>query len=507
MVNDLAQDSQRCGPIIIFARFFWLNQNSISFEPYTLLYYLVYKMDRQPQPARISEMSKRSRNWQFTCNWYVQECIDHILEIPTRGKIFQEEEAEPSAKNDWIPVPHLQGFLRFHSAILGSDVKLKFCKCEITDAETGAILELCDHRKEIHLEVAHHPADLVEYCRKGETRSGACWEEGDMNFAQGERNDWDAVINFIREGNHSYREVTELFPRECLQYDRAIHRMLEEEQFNSQPLWRTVRVYVLLGPAGYGKTRVCYEYDPDLYAVTSPDAGGHVWFDNYKGQKTLLLDDFYGWIQYHSLLRILDGHRLQLQTKGGHCYPRFTTVIFTVNPEGHPDLWYKHKYPAGVSPALARRINTGGICDITKIKHDTLLQILRKGQRLQPVVSGLSLATSPNFVTVTHTAPAAGGVPGTGTNTLRDARRRRDADAPETGGRLLHQPMVGPYGIPTAFGQRVEVDLTDDGPGLSQVQKELEEEIERNDRELERLLDMEIITADGETPQGSVDMS
>ena len=54
--------------------------------------------------------------------------------------------------------------------------------------------------------------------------------------------------------------------------------------------------------------------DPNLYNVPEPN-NGSLWFDGYRGQKTILLDDFYGWIKYHTLLQITDGYPYQAPTK------------------------------------------------------------------------------------------------------------------------------------------------------------------------------------------------
>ena len=58
----------------------------------------------------------------------------------------------------------------------------------------------------------------------------------------------------------------------------------------------------------------------------------------YMGEKTVLIDDFYGQIPFAELLNILDGHRLQLNVKGSHAYAAFDTVIITSNES--PLDWY-----------------------------------------------------------------------------------------------------------------------------------------------------------------------
>ena len=50
--------------------------------------------------------------------------------------------------------------------------------------------------------------------------------------------------------------------------------------------------------------------------MLSQNTNGTLWFDGYRGQKTLILDDFYGWLKYGDLLKILEGHPYRCQMKG-----------------------------------------------------------------------------------------------------------------------------------------------------------------------------------------------
>lgn len=94
------------------------------------------------------------------------------------------------------------------------------------------------------------------------------------------------------------------------------------------------------------------------------DQAERVWFDGYEGEPRLVIDDFYGWIKYGMLLRILDGHQFRGEVKGGHIYGHWTTVIITSNKR--PDEWYKD----GLTPALARRIN-----EVWEFKNDKAIRI------------------------------------------------------------------------------------------------------------------------------------
>jgi hypothetical protein len=85
-----------------------------------------------------------------------------------------------------------------------------------------------------------------------------------------------------------------------------------------------------------------------------PDSNQTCWFDGYEGEGTLVLDEFRCQIKCSKMLRILDGHQLRLDTKGGHTHANWTNVVITTNFP--PEEWYP-----GLNPrhrdALSRRIN------------------------------------------------------------------------------------------------------------------------------------------------------
>jgi len=62
-------------------------------------------------------------------------------------------------------------------------------------------------------------------------------------------------------------------------------------------------------------------------------------FDGYEGQKEILIDDFYGNIKLNFLLKILDGHKLRINIKGGHRYALWNKVYITSNTQ--VDEWYQ----------------------------------------------------------------------------------------------------------------------------------------------------------------------
>lgn len=148
-------------------------------------------------------------------------------------------------------------------------------------------------------------------------------------------------------------EVIQENPYQYCLHSRGLEKLLEFTARASTPSFREVTVVCLVGDTGCGKTRAAYEYDGGLYKLDRASSTG-VWFDGYSAHRTLLLDDFYGWIPYGQLLNLLDGYIIRLDVKGGFTYGKYDTVIITSNK--HPDEWFRRSQPDGVSPALARRI-------------------------------------------------------------------------------------------------------------------------------------------------------
>lgn len=292
--------------------------------------------DMEPNGQPVADIKRASRNWCFTLFDYLWEDIEFLADLPAerdllvRGVIFQEEVAPTTGRR------HLQGFLRFKKGLTLDHVRNLL------------------HPRTPHLEMAIHPSAAVEYCRKGDTRDGACYEEGDLTFEQGKSNELRELTENIVNGA-DLRSIVEQNAYQYVLHSRGIEALRGRVLQQRVPTWRQVSVYVLYGPPGSSKTRSCYQYDRDLFKVDRASSGG-VWFDGYDGQRTLLLDDFYGWIPYSQLLNLLDGYQLRLDVKGGHTYAAWDTVIISSNDE--PDTWYNRLFPNGCAPALARRIRS-----------------------------------------------------------------------------------------------------------------------------------------------------
>ena len=249
----------------------------------------------------------KARAWCFTINNPL-EVRPSYDEMKMNYLIYQLEEGENGT-------PHLQGYVQFKVQQRMPAVKKIF---------NG------------HLTVSNGtPEQNKTYCSK-EPRLEPTQEFGELT-TQGKRNDLTAVVTTIRNAKRPIEEVIETHPEQFIKYHTGITKVINYHLEKKTRLeFRQLEVIVLYGPTGTGKTRKAKEYSDDYYIIRNE--GDHIWFDNYTGQSTLIIDEFKNWITLTQLLGLLDGHQCRLSIKGAFTYAQWTRVIVTSNL--HPDQWY-----------------------------------------------------------------------------------------------------------------------------------------------------------------------
>jgi len=206
----------------------------------------------------------------------------------------------------------------------------------------------------------------ANYCKKDETKApgGARIELGTLGGQQGVRSDLAQAAAVIVAGG-SIQDVINEHPVTFIRYGRGLRDLQFTLQRRGAREWRDVAVSVVYGQSGVGKTREAIAAAGDEYFILNSPDRPTLWWDGYQGERTLIIDDFYGWIGYHVLLRLLDGYEFRLPCLQGYCYAKWTTVIITSN--NAPAQWYdwasiRQSIPAtgsyGVPTALSRRIRT-----------------------------------------------------------------------------------------------------------------------------------------------------
>ncbi len=266
----------------------------------------------------------RQRHWCFTSflpNLNLLNNVFHNMKY-IRYCIYQQEKCLTTQRKHW------QGYVEFYDPM-----RLGQCKKYLGEA---------------HLEPRRGTrTDAREYCRKKDTAIvNTLVELGEWRKDVNNKRKLDVML----KTDMSLDEFIEEAPEYFVCYHRGLIALYNHRAKKKARIFRSVVVTVLYGVTGCGKTTKATEGD-DWFIMPS---GKGLWFDHYDREKTLIIDDFYGGIKYHILLRLLDGHCQQVPYKGGFVYAFWTNVIITSNK--HPNLWYK----MGLTAALERRLTTNG---------------------------------------------------------------------------------------------------------------------------------------------------
>jgi hypothetical protein len=108
-----------------------------------------------------------------------------------------------------------------------------------------------------------------------------------------------------------------------------------------------VDVHVVIGPTGTGKSKWAMDTYPSAYWKQRSK-----WWDGYFNHTEVVLDEYYGWLPFDLLLRLLDRYPLLVESKGGQLQFVAKSIVITSNKPPHD--WYDSNcYFA----SLARRFN------------------------------------------------------------------------------------------------------------------------------------------------------
>jgi hypothetical protein len=293
-------------------------------------------------PIRAS--GTRARRWLFVINNYPEDAVEYLSGIcedqpDIRYLVFQCEEGENGT-------PHIQGYVEFKAVWRFSRVK------RLVSPVVGA-----------HIEMARGSgAQNRAYCTKEESRVSGPYEFGVM-AAQG-RHDLTKLKTLIDEGA-SEKCLWETSFGSMVRYYRGIlqYRMVVAPQRNF-----VTELIFCFGVPGTGKSRWAYENHPGAYWKQPSH-----WWDSYNGEETVVLDDFYGWLPYHDVLRLADRYPLLVETKGGQVNFCAKRIIMTSNARPL-ELWSKIEDKA----AFIRRISLYKFFSdqvIDTVDHDEFLRL------------------------------------------------------------------------------------------------------------------------------------
>lgn len=163
------------------------------------------------------------------------------------------------------------------------------------------------------------PQVMMTYCMKKKGRVAGPWHKGFLK-GQGERTDIKETYALIKEGK-PFGDVVDHNPALAIRSFSGLSNVYN--LMAPKPPISNRSVYVHFGASGTGKTSSVYSMYPagSVYTLQPPNAkSGAIWWDDYdpRKHKTVLIDEFYGWIPIGTLLVWIDRHtRPNVQRKGG----------------------------------------------------------------------------------------------------------------------------------------------------------------------------------------------
>lgn len=241
-----------------------------------------------------------------------------------------------SFKDDFSPDPTAFRFLCYQREICPSTGRPHWQGyCELNkQLRLGSVQELLGDPV-VNCRIARGNAqENRDYCSKSESKVDGTYVEFGTPARSGKPT--QQVVEMVKEGKSNLEIIDEL-PSALIHIKKMNEYRFEvyKEKANH---WRDVSVFVYWGETGSGKTRRVYDtygYE-HVFKLSIHDHA--CWFDGYVDQKVLLIDDFYGQIQFFFLLQLLDGYPMRLPIKGGHAWALFDTICITSN--SHPNDWY-----------------------------------------------------------------------------------------------------------------------------------------------------------------------
>lgn len=164
-----------------------------------------------------------------------------------------------------------------------------------------------------------------DYVWKEETRvPGTQFELGQKAFKRNSSTDWHRIVTLAKEGKVS--QILDQEPQVGIKHYRTLKQLSVDFMVCPPNLPGPCGKWIY-GPPGVGKSHwVREQWGSDLYIKAQ-----NKWWDGYRGQKFVLLDDFDAKVLGHYLKIWCDAYAFTAETKGGTMQIRPDLFIITSN--------------------------------------------------------------------------------------------------------------------------------------------------------------------------------
>lgn len=268
-------------------------------------------------------MSK-SRAYSFTINNYNDDDCKKIIELKDDCRyIIVGKEVGDEKKT-----PHLQGYVYFESPRYMKAISKKYLP-------------------RAHIEISKGSAfQNQSYCEK----DGNLFLEFGTKPEPGKRVDLILLKKKISEGL-TVDEIALDNPMAFHQYGRTLQKIEDItlrkkfRNFMTKCIW-------IYGPTGTGKSKEAFsEFTPETHYVLNLEDNG--WWEGYKGQKNVIINEFRGQIKFCELLDLIDRYPKTVKRRNREPVPFISELIY-ITSSMHPRDIYKNISGDNIDQLLRR---------------------------------------------------------------------------------------------------------------------------------------------------------
>ena len=196
-----------------------------------------------------------------------------------------------------------------------------------------------------HLEPSRSSAADLYVWKKETAIEETQFEVGEKKFQRNSRTDWAKVKEAAVSGRMN-DIPDDIFVRHYSTL-KKIHTDF------ARPTVRGVQeVNVYWGETGTGKSRRAFDECGETYYIKMSSTK---WFDGYRGEENIIIDEFTGQVAIEHLLKWIDRYPCAAEVKGGQVFLNTKRWWFTSNID--PTLWYPLA-PEEQVKALRRRFTS-----------------------------------------------------------------------------------------------------------------------------------------------------
>lgn len=258
----------------------------------------------------------KARGFCFTWNNYDEKTIEYVDSICKEAvyAIYGKEVAPTTGTK------HLQGYIYFRNP-----------------RSLKAVIKLL---KGSHVAIAKgsSPAN-AGYCKKDND-----WKEYGSPPQQGARGDLLALKDSIVNGKRVDEIVIEN-PGAFHQYGRTLDRI---ETVSLRKKFRTEMTKGLwyYGPTGTGKSHEAFKnYHPDNCYIYNTETK---WWDGYRQQETVIINDFRGELPYNYLLQLVDKWPMNVPIRGKEDVPFTSKTVIITSSLGPEEVYVNRNRSDGI---------------------------------------------------------------------------------------------------------------------------------------------------------------